>query len=423
MSATGKEVSGAPNGAVDNLPTGIQLTAFDETFRADPYPVLKQLRSREPVHRDQQLKRWFVTRHETVRELLRNKELSVDFSTAHRDSYAGRQYAGFLASGLSIGTRSMLVKDDPEHRRLRSLLTKSFLPKALEARRATIRANVREVLDTLTENRFDVVSSYAGPVPVIIIAEMLGIEPRDRGIFRKWSLDITGAFFNPLKIAERIERGARAERELGDYLSRVIATRKNQREGSDLISRMLAEDDPVNPLSEEQFLTQCMLMLVAGNVTTSNLIATAIKALLLHPQQLATLLANPDLIGNAVEEVLRFDGPIVQTNRILKADTTIAGCPMHAGESITVSTAAANRDPDLNPDPDRFNIQRQNIEHHAFGGGVHLCLGAHLARIEAQEAVLGLLQRFPNLVLEDQPFEYKAVPATRELSALWLRRG
>jgi cytochrome P450 len=405
-----------------HLPTGVQLTPLDAVFRQDPYPVLERLRKVERVHRDEPLSRWFVTGFDEVREILRNKDLSSSMHTANPDSYTGRMRVNAQSGGMAEAFNSILFQDDPQHRRLRAMVSKPFSPKAVEDLRPRIRANVLELLDTLTEARFDLVASFAGPLPVIVIAEMLGIEPHKRATFKAWSQDITAGFFNPLKLAEQTARGASAQRALSEYLNQTIAARR-QHPGTDLISDMISADEGETPLTDAEILGQTNLLLVAGNVTTSDLIANSMKALLSHPEQLAALRADPDLIGNTVEEALRYDSPVTQANRIIPADTAFRGCPMHRGESISVSLAGANRDPRANPKPDTFNIHRKDIRHQSFGGGKHLCLGAWLARVEAQEAILGLLRHFPKLSLQEQTFEYRPVPSFRGLKQLWVSRG
>ncbi len=411
-----------PAGVDDSrLPTGVQLTPLDAEFRKDPYPVLERLRNVERVHRDQPLARWFITGFEEVREILRNKDLSSNIHNANPDSYTGRLRKNAQSGGMAETFNSILFKDDPEHRRLRALVSKPFSPKAVEDLRPRVRANVRELLDTLTEPRFDLIKSFAGPLPVIVIAEMLGIEAHNRATFKQWSEDIAAGFFNPLQIAERTARGAQAQQALSRYLDIVIAARR-QHPGTDLISNMITADEGETPMTDAEIRGQTNLLLVAGNLTTSDLIANSMKALLSHPEQLAALRADAELIGNTVEEVLRYDSPVTQANRIVTDDVSYRGCPMHRGQSITVSLAGANHDPRVNPDPDTFDIRRKDIRHQSFGGSKHLCLGAWLARVEAQEAILGLLQRFPNLSLEEQRFEYHPVPSFRSLQALWVNR-
>jgi len=405
-----------------NVPTGVQLTPMDPVFRNDPYPVLKRLRNVERVHRDEPLSRWFVTGFDEAREILRHKDLSSNMENASPDSYVGRVRQNARSGGMAETLNSILYKDDPDHRRLRALVSKPFSPKAVEDLRPRVRANIQELLDTLTEPSFDLVESFADPLPVIVIADMLGVEREMRAQFKQWSADIVAGFFNPLRIQEQTERGARAQRALSAYLSTVITARRQQ-PGQDLISEMITADEAETPLTDAEIRGQTNLLLVAGNVTTSDLIANCLKALLTHPEQLAALRANPELAGNAVEEVLRYDSPVTQANRILPVDMSLGGCPMHKGQTISVSLAGANHDPYANPNPDTFDIHRKDIRHQSFGGGKHLCLGAWLARLEAQEAVLGLLRRFPHLSLNEQKFEYRAVPSFRGLKALWVTAG
>jgi len=422
MTATTQEAQAPTSDADPRPPTGIQLTPMDAVFRSDPYPVLERLRDVERVHRDQPLSRWFITGFEEVREIFRNKDLSNNLHNASLDSYSGRIRANAESGGMALTFNSILYLDDPQHRRLRAMVSKPFSPKAVEDLRPRIRANVVELLDSLTEPRFDLVESFAGPLPVIVIAEMLAIEREKRATFKAWSRDIVAGFFNPLKLAEQTARGARAQQAMSEYLDHVIAARR-QDPGDDLISSMITADEGEAPMSDSEIRGQTTLLLLAGNLTTSDLIANSMKVLLSHPDQLAALRADPELIGNAVEEILRYDSPVTQANRVLTKDVSFHGCPMHRGQSISVSLAAANRDPRAHSKPDVFDIRRKDIRHQSFGGGKHLCLGAWLARAEAQEAILGLLRRLPKLSLTEQTFEYHPVPSFRSLKKLWVSRG
>ena len=186
----------------------------------------------------------------------------------------------------------------------------------------------------------------------------------------------------------------------------------------DLISALIAVEEAGDQLNDGEILTMCGLLLAAGNVTTTDLIGNGVWTLLRHPDQLQKLRDNPSLIRNAVEEILRFESPVVQTARIPTEDVEIGGCPMRRGESVLALLAAANRDPEVYPEPDRFDITRPDVHHHSFGGGAHFCLGAPLARLEAQLAIVAIVQRFPNLRLADEPLEWHARPAFRGLARL-----
>jgi hypothetical protein len=194
--------------------------------------------------------------------------------------------------------------------------------------------------------------------------------------------------------------------------------------GEDLISQMILAREEGQQMTDQEIVTQCNLLLIAGNITTTDLIGNGMKALLHHPEQLAILRSHPELIGNAVEEMLRYDSPVTQTGRNVQTERTLLhGCPMHRGDSVAVSLAAANHDPQANPDPERFDIRRSDIRHQSFGGGKHLCLGAWLARVESQEAIAALLQRLPSLRFSPRGFHYRAVPSLRGLAQFWLDTG
>ena len=407
------------NGAQSSLPQGAQLTALDETFRNDPYPTLAHLRSAAPVHFDGELVRWVITQAELVRELLKDKDMSSDPRKANPASYAGRLAANAAAAGEGSFGTSIVFMDDPDHRRLRALVSKDFSPKAVELMRPRIRAIANKLLDAVAPGEFDLIAHFAGPLPVIVIAEMLGVDPAERGIFKQWSDLTVSAFFNPLRGPAQNALAKQAQRDMNAYFMRMIEHCRRE-PGDDLISGMILAQEEGSRMTDAEILSQCNILLIAGNVTTTDLIGNGMKALLDHPSQLALLRSRPDLIANAVEEMLRYDAPVVQTGRNVQAPRTLGGCPMHLGDSLTLSLAGANHDPNVNAYPERFDIQRSEIRHQSFGGGKHLCLGAFLARVEAQEAILALLERFPKLSRPYRTLRYRAVPGLRGLEELWL---
>jgi cytochrome P450 len=254
----------------------------------------------------------------------------------------------------------------------------------------------------------------------VVIAGMLGIDPARHGDFKTWSDQSVTVGFNPFATPEERAIAESARESLAGFFREEIAARRAQ-PGDDLISDMLRAGTDGDRLSEDEMIRQCNLLLVAGNVTTTDLIGNGVKALLDHPEQLARLRERPELIGNAVEEILRFDSPVVNSGRIANRDIDIGGCPVGRGESLSTSLAAANRDPTVYPDPNRFDIERADTHHQSFGGGRHLCLGAHLARAEAQEAILALVTRFPNLRHGDGGFRHHAIPSFRGLASFRVR--
>ncbi|MFU8814150.1 MAG: cytochrome P450 [Pseudomonadales bacterium] len=396
------------------LPQGIELTPLDESFRNDPYPILQRLREQAPVHHDTGLHRYVYTRHDHVRDILRDREFWSDPRKANPGTFT-REFLG----GDDDREPSMLFMDEPGHRRLRSLVSASFTPGAVDRWRPRIRQVVARVLDAIDGQRFDLIEAFAGPVPTVVIAEMLGIDPAKHADFKRWSDQGVQVSFNPFATDAEKAIADAATAALDGFFAAEIETRRRAL-GDDLISDMIRAEAGGDKLTEVEMVRQCNLLLVAGNVTTTDLIGNGVKALLDHPQQLAKLRANPALIGNTVEEILRFDSPVVNSGRIANREISIGGCPVGVGESLSVSLAAANRDPAAYPEPDRFDIERSDTHHQSFGGGRHLCLGAHLARAEAQEAIIGLLQRFPNLRHGAGGHRYHAIPSFRGMSSFWV---
>lgn len=396
------------------LPTGVGLTPIDESFREDPYPILAELRNAEPVLHDDELKRYIYTRHDDVKAILRDKDLWSD----PRKAAPGTFTREFL--GNEEEEPSMLLMDEPDHRRLRMLVSKPFTPAAVERWRDQVRATVQSVLDEIEDEEFDLISRFAGPIPTIVIAKMLGIDPSKRDAFKAWSETSVTVAFNPFSTAEEVEAGQKAGEALNAFFTAEIEARR-QNLGDDLISDMIRAEEGGEKLSVSEMVGQCNLLLIAGNVTTTDLIGNGVKALLDYPEQLQKLRAEPDLIENAVEEMLRFDSPVTNSGRIANRTIDIGGCPVQARESLSTSLAAANRDPGVYPEPDKFDVARADTHHQSFGGGRHLCLGAHLARLEAQEAILGLLGRYPELEHSSRGHMYAAVPSFRGMTEFWVK--
>ena len=399
------------------LPEGLALTPLDEQFRDDPYSVLKRIQMQTRVHEDSELNRYIYTHHDDVREILRD----AAFWSDPRKGNPGTFTREFLGSGPGADEEpSMLLMDEPDHRRLRSLVSGSFTPAAVERWRERVRAVVEQVLDQIDSDEFDLIGGFAGPVPTVVIAELLGIDPGMHGNFKRWSDDSVKVGFNPFPSEEERALGETARQALEDFFYSEIESRRKHL-GADLISDMIRAEMNGDKLTTVEMMRQCNLLLVAGNVTTTDLIGNGTRALLENREQWQKLRDHPGLIKNAVEEMLRYDSPVVNSGRIANRDISIGGCPVHKGESLSTSLAAANRDPAVYTNPDVFDITREDTHHQSFGGGRHLCLGAHLARVEAQEAILGLIRRFPNLSLSPRGYTYHAIPSFRGMSECWVR--
>jgi cytochrome P450 len=405
-------------GSNTDIPSGLGLTALDPSFREDPYTILAKIRETSPAYHDGPPNRYFVTRNSDARTLLRDTDLFMDPRKANDGTFAKE----IIANAAGMGDApNMLFIDDPDHRRLRSLVSAAFRPKDIEAWRDSVRALIEKTLDGIDETEFDLVERFAAPVPVAVIATMLGIDEAHFGNFKAWSDTVVLTGFNPFPTEAQTEAALIARQKLDDFLLGEIEARA-QNLGDDLISAMLRADEGGERLSQRECVDQCRLLLVAGNVTTTDLICNGVKALLDHPEQFALLHNNPDLINNAVEELLRYDPSVLNTGRVANRDLEIGGCPIGKGESLSIALAAANRDPEAFDDPDTFDITRKDTRHLAFGGGKHLCIGAHLARMEAQEALLALVTRFPKLCYGNKGYRYHSIPSFRGMETFWVSK-
>jgi cytochrome P450 len=402
-----------------HLPTGLQLTAIDPVFRERPHEYLDRLRTEDPVHCDAELGRLLLTRFEDARAVVSNRSLSVDPRKAPPGSYLRR----ILMANESIEAfePSMLSLDDPDHKRIRGLVSQAFNQRAVDAFRPRIRAIADALLNALTgRDSFDVIAEYAAPLPTIVIAEMLGVDPGEFAQFKRWS-DARSQIFNTARTPEQSAELAAARQGLDDYFARAVDERRRQR-SNDLVSALVSAEESDDRLSQREIVITCDLLLIAGNLTTTDLIGNGVLALLSHPDQLAKLRARPELVSNAVEEILRYDPPVVQTTRVALESREIGGTQVHAGEVMTVSLLAAGRDPVRHSNPHRSDVERADTSHFAFGGGAHFCLGAPLARAEAQIAIPLLFERFPGLHLDPpRAIEHKCTPVFNGLTALWVQ--
>jgi cytochrome P450 len=400
------------------LPTGLQLTALDPVFCERPHEYLDRLRAEDPVHHDAQLGRLFLTRFEDVRAVVSNRSLSVDTRKVP-DTVQRRVVMRDASPGAF--EPSMLQLDDPDHKRLRGLVSQAFNQRSVDALRPRIRAIADELLETLSDqDPFDVIAQYASPLPIIVIAGMLGVDAGDLAQFKLWS-DARSQVFNIARTPEQAAEAETARQGLDDYFARAVDERRG-RHGTDLISALVSAQESGDRLTLREIVTTCNLLLIAGNLTTTDLIGNGVYALLAHPDQLAKLRAHPELMANAVEEILRYDPPVVQTRRLALEPLEVSGMQVQAPEVVTTSLLAAGHDPARHSDPHAFDIERKDTSHLAFGGGAHFCLGAPLARAEAEIAIRLLFERFPSLHLDPRhPIQHKQVPVFNGLRALWVR--
>lgn len=401
----------------EEIPDGMRIVPQDPAFRENPHPILRELREKCPVHRDRAFDRVILSRYADAESILRDRGYGVD----PRKTREGDPSRRFIPpDGVQP---SMLFLDDPDHQRLRNLVSRAFTPRRVEEWRPVVQNVVKDLLDAVDasgESEFDLVEALAAPLPAIAIARILGVDPAQQRDFKRWSEESNVAFFNPFASEEEQQAGMEALLALRECFEREIAGRRTT-PSDDLIGRMVAAEEDGDRLSEEELITMCNLLLIAGNVTTSDLIGNGMRVLLQHPDQMEKLRSEPSLLANGVEELLRFDPPVTVTGRVAFEDDEVDGVEIGGGESVTILLSSANRDPAVNEDPDRFDVERTNIHHLSFGGGAHLCLGAHLARLEAQEAMGALLSRYPRLRRADAPEVWKEVPSFRGLSEFRVR--
>jgi cytochrome P450 len=398
-------------------PTGLGLTALDPDFREDPYPVLAELRDREPVHWDDVLKRFIITRHADVNMLLRDLDLWMDARKGNPGTFSREFLVDTAGQSINDNTPSMLMLDDPEHRRLRDLVRRSFTPKAIESWRDRIRGVAERLIAGIDRGPFDLVKAYADPLPTVVIAEMLGIDPERHAEFKEWSSLASAVGFNPAPTPEQVASGEAAAVSLDAFFLDEIKARKS-RPGNDLITSMVTAEVDGDHLSDVEIVSQCNLLLVAGNITTTDLIGNTIKAMIDFPDEQERIAADPGLIPGAIDEVLRFDGPVTNSGRIANRDLELHGVKIGKGESLSLSVAAGNRDPRYHETPDTFDLDREDKSTLAFGGGHHFCLGAYLAKVEASEAVRALHQKMGAIQLAEGGYQRSSSPSFRGFTQL-----
>ena len=394
---------------------GMRLSPMNPEYQKDPYTLLDEVREQDRAVKDDFLGRYIVGRFEDVQQILNDRDLMVDPRKAEENGFNA-----MFRQRFNDDTRepSMLFLDPPDHTRLRALVTKAFTPRSIEQMRTRIEEIANELLDKVEgQSSFDLMTAFCQPFPTIVIAEMLGVDPKDQADFKRWTDDGVAAGFDPFA-TEEMQRKAKVAREaLEAYLHKAIAERRAEPR-NDLITGLLNAEEAGSFFNDDEVVSMVSLLLGAGNVTTTDLLGNGMKNLLQNPDQVQKLRDDPSLVINAVEEMLRYEGPVTFSGRIAVDDREIAGCPMHQGQSVTVALGAANYDPRLHKDPHKFDITREDIDHVAFGGGRRYCLGAPLARLEAQIGVTTLLNRLPNLRMPDQELVWKTVPGFRGLEKL-----
>ena len=408
--------------SAEDLPAGAGLTARNPAFRDNPDALYDLLRARDPLYRDAPYGRRVLTRFEEARAVLRSREFGVDARKSLPESYMRRVAGtGVAEASAAIAYEPPLVLlDDPAHRRIRGLMSKAFTPRAVAAMRPSVERLTRDALDALPANgEIDFIAAYAGPLPTRVIAAMMGLPDRDWADLKRWS-DAILMGYDP-------ERDAGVQRRLREsYLAmsamfREVLTARRRTPQDDLISAMVRAQEDSDRLSDLEIISLCTQLLVAGNVTTTDLMGNGLYALLQHPAELARLRAEPALMPRAIDEILRYDCPLTETARIALTDTVVSGCPIAKGETLTVALAAANHDPAAFAEPHRFSLDRDASAQLGFATGPHVCLGAPLARLEGEIGLQAFIEKFPALALGQQPPQRRALPFFRGFESLPVR--
>ena len=401
------------------LPSLFELTSLNPAYRDDPQVLLGDLRERCPAHRDPLSGSLVLSRYADVRGVVNDREMWRDpFRAEEGAILQQRQIAGVDRNLPRTSTTSILLLDDPDHARVRQPLAQALYARVAR-RRLQVEALVDAALDSLPSGGpFDLMDRFCIPIPIDVIAAILGVDPERLVEFRHWSEGIIQSL-NPFRTPEQTAAMEVAAVGLEAYFTETLAARRLEPR-DDLITDMVQLQAAGADLSEAELRINLSALLVAGNLTTTDLIGNGVRLFMLNPGELDKLKADPSLIGAAVEEILRFDPPVDITGRIASRDMEVRGCPIRNSQSMLVSLRAANRDPDVFEDPDRFNITRKKAPHVAFGGGAHICIGAPLARLEAQIALTKLCERFPDMRLADpdSPAEWRLLPFFRGLEQL-----
>jgi cytochrome P450 len=391
---------------------GIEMRLLQPEGRANPYPIYRRVREEDPVHESPMMGGWFLFKHEHV-SLIRDARFvqrgpgfeQVEARYEEMDAAAwGRMASGF-----------MLTMDPPDHTRLRSLITKAFTPRAVEALRPRIRDIVGSLLGALKpKDDADLISEFAYPLPITVICELLGVSG-DRDRFRAWSAVIGKAL--DYDMPDVMQAASRASEEMTEYFVPIIDERRRH-PGDDLLSALIAAEDDGDRLTRDEVIANLILLLFAGHETTVNLIGNGTLALMRHRDQWQRLCADPSLARRAVEELLRYDSPVQLTSRNAAVDVEVGGKTIEAGQHVIFILGSANRDPDVIADPDTLDITRPDVRHLSFGGGIHFCVGAPLARLEGEIAFESLVTEFPGLRLSGEDLEWREMLVLHGLKAL-----
>ena len=377
--------------------SGVTYNPLSPSVYTDPYPTYERLRDKDPVHWSPLLDSWVFSRYKHVDIILRDhKRFSNDTRKRGNPSH--------IDESFDLNNQpSMLFRDPPDHTRLRALVSRAFTPAVIEGLAGHIRTIADDLLDQIDDpSGFDLMEAIAAPLPVIVIAELLGVPIEDRPQFQIWSRHRARGLEPNITDRER-RLVTESGQELDTYFLKIIEQRRQEPQ-DDLISGLVAAEEEGDKLSQAELLAMLRLLLIAGNETTTKLIGNGMLALLRNPEQMEALRQSPDLMPSAIEELLRFDAPVQLDVRVALEDVEFDGREVKKGEGIMVLLGSANRDPEVFSEPDRLDLARQEANHISFGRGIHHCLGASLSRLEGRLTFEAIMERFGDLRMQtDRP--------------------
>ena len=367
-------------------------------FLSDPFPIYRRLRAQDPVHWSPRLKSWVLTRYDDVRQVLLDREVSSDRMRPFFAALPGPEAAriGDIMRYLSTW---MVFRDPPEHTRLRRLTSKVFNLQSMNAMRPEVESLVGWLFERIGDRRqIDFIADFAGPLPALVIMAMLGVPKEELAKVKRMSDDMALFIGSSRMSPEKYDIAEKATQEMAGFFRELIQARR-RRPAADLLSQLVALDDGGDRLTEDELVATCILLLFAGHETTTNHIANALLALLMFPDEMAALRADPELSARAVEELLRFDGPSGAQVRVVKVEQEMRGKRLKPGDRVFLMLNAANRDPEAYEDPERLLLARGGPAHLTFGFGMHICLGFPLARLEGQIAVPAVARHWRRIEL------------------------
>ncbi len=394
---------------------------ISDEFLDDPYPLLRQLQKEDPVYWSESIGGWIVTRYDDIVPTFRDVAHFSNYGRfAKTVEYLPPQHRQKLAPfETHYRQKSLLQSDPPDHTRLRTLMTKPFNAINVEAMRPKIRKIVSDVIDSVEpRGRMDVIRDLAYPLPFSVLGTIMGLPDKRQDEIKHWADEILlfqGVNRPPVELLERSQAALLAMR---SFLFELVSE-KRRNPGDDVISQLVAAEAEGNRLTEQELVYTCVTIMGAGHETTTSLIGNGLFTILSHPEQWQKVRQNPSLLGSAIEEMLRYESPVARQPRVIKDDVELGGKKLLNGQVAFQMLNAANRDPAYFTDPDTFNIERANNKHIAFGMGIHFCLGAGLARTEAQEVFKAIQDRLPDIRLaSDKPVWDRHKPNSRMLQTL-----